>query len=454
MFTLPMNLLFLPNVDLFVYHLRNGLGDDAEQINQNQLAFWDNFPLELQRILVCADDSNFNDPEYLELLRLAGETEAYYTFQDRSEGYPVKGFYYPVRFSDSYGLLFNCHINDRDYLQSFKCFPTLKHLAADKQGNLGKTWIVSGILPRNCETPLETLAQEAYEILRFGRWQQQKPSQGKFLGATVFEVWQPPQGWDMEENRHVLVIFYPDVAAETEAAKYYEVWMRLFYYRNKILWAYCEAQKLRQQLQENFGYIFQAGEMLKQLPLKELQRILEVNIKILSQYASDLNHLEIQLHAIETNQKKYQEHLNYLLQESSKYGETELDFLAHFNQIVKQYEIQIQQDRGSFSPALRVLEDVINTIRGIVEIEQAKRDRNLENIIAAASLGVGTASVAASASSALIKDFTQPYPNQIDNNQLSAVIPLANLLIVILFSIGLGCLVSGFAWKILRSRSV
>ncbi|MBD2085071.1 hypothetical protein NDI49_11615 [Trichocoleus sp. ST-U3] len=453
MFTLPMNLLFLPNLDLFVYHLRNGLGDDAEQINQNQLTFWDNFPLELQRILVAADDSNYNEPEYLELLRLAGETEAYYTFQARTEGYPVKGFYYPVRFSDSYGLLFNCHINDRDYLQSFKCFPTLKHLAADKQGNLGKTWIVSGILPRNCETPLECLAQEAYETLKFGRWKQQKPNKGKFLGATVFEVWLSPQRWDMEENHHVLVIFYPDVAAETEAAKYSEVWMQLFYYRNKIIWSYCEAQKLRQQLQENFGYIFQAGEMLKQLPLKELQRILEVNIKILSQYASDLNHLEIQLHAIETYQKKYQEHLNYLLQEASKYGETELDFLAQFNQIVKQYEIQIQQDRASFSPALRVLEDVINTIRGIVEIEQAKRDRNLENIIAAASLGVGTASVAASASSALVKDFTQPYPNQIDN-QLSAVIPLANLVIVILFSIGLGCLVSGFAWKILRSRSV
>ncbi|MEW5858350.1 MAG: hypothetical protein AB1861_13355, partial [Cyanobacteriota bacterium] len=65
-----------------------------------------------------------------------------------------------------------------------------------------------------------------------------------------------------------------------------------------------------------------------------------------------------------------------------------------------------------------------------------------------------TASVAASASSALVKDFTQPYPNQIDNSQLSVVIPLANLVIVILFSIGLGCLVSGFTWKILRSRSV
>ncbi len=420
------------------------------QIEENQQAFWNNFPPQLQGILASAEEAIFTDPDYLELLTLAGETEAFYTFSDRVDGYPVKGFYYPVRFSDNYGLLFNSQIDDRDYLQSFKCFPTLRKLAADKQGNIGKTWIISGVLPRNSDTPLEILAEEAYQAAMFGKWQ--KVKKGNFLGATVFEIWQPPHSWDIEENHHAIIIFYPDVAAESEAAKYYEDWMKLFSYRNKIIWAYCESQKLRQGLQNSFVHIFQAGEILKQIPLKKLQVILGENIKILSQYASDLNHLEIQLHTIETNQKNYQEHLDHIIQKASKYGETDLLFLENFNKTVKQkYQLQIQQDIDSFSPALRVLEDVINTIRGIVEIEQAKRDRNLENIVAATGVGVGVASVAASAASALIKDITQPYPNQI-NNQQNIALPLANLIIVMLFSIGLGCLISGYTWKLLRYR--
>ncbi len=87
----------------------------------------------------------------------------------------------------------------------------------------------------------------------------------------------------------------------------------------------------------------------------------------------NLNYLEMQLPTIEVNQRNYQERLDCITKEANKFGETDLRFLAKFNQLAKQkYQIQIQEDHASLSPGLRVLENTIKKLRGIVEIEQAQ----------------------------------------------------------------------------------
>ncbi|AMW29845.1 hypothetical protein [Arthrospira platensis] len=62
----------------------------------------------------------------------------------------------------------------------------------------------------------------------------------------------------------------------------------------------------------------------------------------------------------------------------------------------QKYERQVKTDYESLSPGMILLENLIKTIEGIVEINQAKREDRLERAIAAASIGVGTASAAAS----------------------------------------------------------
>lgn len=164
----------------------------------------------------------------------------------------------------------------------------------------------------------------------------QNPQQGRFLGAPIFEVWQPPQRWEsLEENSHVLVILYPNPSVEKTAAKYYQDWLQLFCYRNKILWAYSQTRQLKKRLQASFALIFGLGKNLKNLSLEELQENLEINIETLSGYASDLNYLEIQLHTIQVNQQNYQEQLDFLIEEASKEGETNLYCPTQFSQLVK-----------------------------------------------------------------------------------------------------------------------
>ncbi len=55
--------------------------------------------------------------------------------------------------------------------------------------------------------------------------------------------------------------------------------------------------------------------------------------------------------------------------------DTDLKYLENFPQLVKQkYKIQVEQDHTNLSVGLKIAEDLINTIRGIIEIEQTKRD--------------------------------------------------------------------------------
>lgn len=70
-------------------------------------------------------------------------------------------------------------------------------------------------------------------------------------------------------------------------------------------------------------------------------------------------------------------------------------FLAEFGQIAKKkYQVQLEKDYLSLNPGLAILENITSTIRGMLEIEQAQRDRNLNNTVAIAGVGLATSQLA------------------------------------------------------------
>jgi len=60
------------------------------------------------------------------------------------------GYYYPVRFNDSYGLLLNCSFADNQETSDLTWLNTLQKLVADcvgnQKGTLGETWFFSAQL--------------------------------------------------------------------------------------------------------------------------------------------------------------------------------------------------------------------------------------------------------------------------------------------------------------------
>ena len=89
-----------PTIDLFLYDLRNSLGDDQKDIEQNRRYFYQKFHETVQKKLKqdrLDNDQNL-EVEYIRLLNSS--------FAPLSPDTPLEnGYYFPVRLGDSYGLL-------------------------------------------------------------------------------------------------------------------------------------------------------------------------------------------------------------------------------------------------------------------------------------------------------------------------------------------------------------
>ena len=201
--------------------------------------------------------------------------------------------------------------------------------------------------------------------------------------------------WEgIDKDSHVIVIFYPDEQTFAKAAQYYNAWRYLFYCRHKIIWAYEQGRELKARLATQLKQSLIDSNTLSKKGLHELKKDLQINSKVLSSYVQDINLLPIQQHTVEINLDNYEK------QRQDNFPTEK--FLTEFSQIAKhKYQIQLEKDYLSLNPGLAILENVTSTIRGMVEIEQAQRDReqaqrerNLNNTVAIAGVGLATSQLA------------------------------------------------------------
>ncbi|MEG4578431.1 hypothetical protein QUA71_02140 [Microcoleus sp. MON1_C5] len=148
----------------------------------------------------------------------------------------------------------------------------------------------------------------------------------------------------------------------------------------------------------------------RKVDLKELQQSLVNSLTIFSAYDNYIRRWEEQENTIKTNLKNYEKRLGTI---GDKMGSdrTDFKFMENFSIFAtEKYVGQVEADNRSLSGGLRLLENAIQTIKGISEIERAKSDRALNVTIAAAGVGIATSGVAASVYAGQIK----PPQNPID----------------------------------------
>lgn len=424
-----MNTVIYPTVDLFIYQLRQGLGDDKDNVLKNKESFLEYFNLEPQvKAFVekaITDQNYINKSSYfVPLLQSSNYQKLTNNPEDK---YKLEGFYYPVISADTYGLLFDCSIIPSEQEQPINCFEYLKKLAPQENNNLGKVWILSTHSPPQSDS--RTLAKSIYEHFRKNepeitdqniQWEwkyHQHLPESKFLGADIFWIdhFYPLEKYkNQTEEQGILIIVYPEALPNPDvqkiAANLNKHWLNLFSFQCKIIWAYKQAQDIREQLETEFIEIRNTFLEIKNLPLEEsnpnldihnLQSILKKRVKNISSYAINLSYLEIQLSTIETNLHNYKLCLEHIENQANKHHptkKTSLDcFRKNFVEVVEsQYKKQVEKDREILTPGLTTLENLINQLKNITELEEGERDRHIENIIAATGIGVGTASAAAS----------------------------------------------------------
>ncbi len=442
--------LCYPSLNLFLFHLKEGLGESNQKILANHHVFWTNLPSEIKVDLET--ESRTRNPEFTRLLELSQGKKTYPLKVAQMKGFKIGGYYYPVLLNDTYGLLLDICVEEKQKPIGVRCFPELKEVISDRKGDLGKTWMISGYLPDSSANPQE-IAAASYYYFTGKEWQDAKVHPGKFLGADIFEVWQSSPDWksieeDEEERNTILIIIYPNQKVMDEASRFYDYWINLLSCRHKILWAYNQSRIYSEKLQRQLSLLNETIEALNQSKLD--LATLKKNLASFSNYIIELEQLETLNQSLEVNLYNYRTWVSNISTRASQVGETNLKFLEELNEVVtQQYQKQIHQDYSSFKSGLQILAGLRDTIKGMVEIEQAESDRRIESLVAAAGIGVGTASAAASASSALIKDFSQFYPIKVDR-KLPIAEPLSNLIVILLFSLGLGLLTGWLSWKILQ----
>ena len=464
--------IIYPTIDLFSYDLAEGLGQSEDDINQNRDNFWRRIYGGQMTAAQLADtikaESEISD--YIELLGKAG----------KDFDYPLDGFYYPVKLSDTYALQVNCSIDlthqDRDdpslkYApRNIPSFQKIQKNIIDKLHNsqtnqpdnhIGQTWFVWGKLAFADQNASDA-AKRIYGQLKIfdnPNWEKDlkteiNPSPPKLSGAECFELWQlPTDRGDINQNKHLLICLFPyeleiqDIGKKI-IPKLYPSLMRLFSYRHKIIWSYYLSRRYKNELKNKVKKI-QAiiasvadQDHSPQTDLAQLQQNLKSSLNLINVYVQELIYLESQKNTIETNLDNYQNKIKRL---ENADRDSNIPFLENFASIVtKKYIPQIIADITNLSPNQKSLENSIRNIEGIINIEQTRSDRKLNQTIFAVGTGLGTSQVAAGVIVAQFPAISNDKPNYPPAIYMSGVF---------LISIAIGAVFGFLVWLLVRSRN-
>lgn len=420
----PIKLIY-PTLDLFLYDLREGLGQSEENIHQNCWDFW----------YKIYNDSKLNSSgKYLDeafFRQLAKREKAEASFvqllenqQVESFELPLDGYYYPLQLGDTYALQVDCSGNYADGKQSLnntlqeigiltqRKQTILQHIGGENvRGKIGQTWLMWGQIDQDIqdETKLENIAKECYnQLSNKPDWNRDFWGKGNYLDATVFELWQFPANWEKlkEESEHLQIWLFPhhlsiDTIRQTMADIYVDL-IRLFSYRHKIIWSYAQSHKPKNALKNDYLLVKNSVSAIvpstqpiqpAQPDLKQLETTLNNTFNTLAQYAIDLDKLNAQSRTLEINIENYQRRLKRLT-EKDKTPQKDLSFLIEFGDFAKErYLRQVEADYTSLSTGLTLLENLIRTLEGTSNIRQTASDRTLNKTVAAAGIGLATSQV-------------------------------------------------------------
>jgi hypothetical protein len=425
------NWLIYPTVDLFVYDLAEGIGQNENKISQNREQFWQKIygdqisASQLEKL----QQAEAGTGDYIKLLGDTPEVK----FESSLDGYA-----YPVKIGDTYAAQFDLSgkiepDEDKRFApKEIDCLGGQKEKIISRvnpPATIGQSWLVWGQLTANDQNALET-AKNCYTKLNIfpnTKWDRDLKATGQFLDADFYELWLPPgDRGNIGQNYHVLICLFPYNSGQSirdisnTVAKLYPHLMRLFAYRNKVIWAYTHSRQLKADLKDASLTIQQIVTQLpeqvnaRKVDLKELQQSLVNSLTLFSVYANYISRLEEQENTIKTNLKNYEKRLG-TINEKMGNDRTDFKFMENFSIFAtEKYVCQVEADNRSLSGGLRLLENAIQTIEGISEIERAKSDRALNVTIAAAGVGIATSGVAASVYAGQIK----PPQNPIDANMV------------------------------------
>ncbi|AFY84895.1 hypothetical protein [Oscillatoria acuminata] len=243
----------------------------------------------------------------------------------------------------------------------------------------------------------------------------------EFLGGFLYE-------YQDIYNRHpygqilILLIFLEESKEKLNAVQ----WSlpELFCYERKIFQNYLDSRGEYKKANQDIERIEEtirtfppniATNIPPDLSDKEL-RLLKQEIKNLLdlslRYSQRMRSLVTFENTIEINRQNY---LNTLTRMEVKSQSDLTGWRNQANQILGMFQGQIKADLVYLQQGERLLDTAINTIRGLVEIDQAERDRILENNIQIIGVGIAVGAIVASTSALIFQQEPMTFPWEVSH---------------------------------------
>ncbi|NES43409.1 hypothetical protein [Moorena sp. SIO2C4] len=384
-----------PSVTLYAFHLCQDLSQEPGKFRQDADQLWQHCanlsePLAIPELKSLPEKIQSFPSQtaiasrYIELLPDHGRL--IYTPPLQIEGSGLTVEVYPVKIHDTYALDLTLYYQNVTVpaSQFSRLNPQGCLLASNIQPSLGQTLVLYG---EPVGTPQEDRKLADACVDAFFQGNDQKPqfmASGQLFGSPIFAY---DNGKEKPtEQCHLLVWLnrHPETLNLVEKTSL--SFFNLLCCRSKILFAYDQARWCYRQTRGLYGQLEQEVKGFKELPrdpetrLEQLkQKLTEMPLKTFD-YAGYLRDMEDHKTAIATNASNYDTWLKKIREFSLKYDN--IEFLEDFlHQRTKQFQKQIQTNLNYLKPGQQLFDQMLGSIRGIVEIDQAERDRALEKAL-------------------------------------------------------------------------
>jgi hypothetical protein len=348
-----------------------------------------------------------------------------------------RGFFYPQYINDSYSFLLHVfhpqkpgkdgvRFSDLAQLRPPESFftgtsstldePIQTHL---KQASWGTTILFSGFIdspPATLEEGKIWANQLLQNLLGIDSLGTAPPFLAcrEFLGGFLYE-YQDVYNRNPYGQILILLIFSEESKEKLNGVQ----WSlpELFCYENKIFQNYLDSREEYKRANQEIKTIEKtirtflpniATNVLPDLSEKEL-RSLKQEIKnfldLSLRYSQQMRSLVTFENTIAINWENY---LNTLTRMEIKSQRDLTGWRDNANHIFGMFQGQIKVDLVYLQQGERLLDTAINTIRGLVEIDQAERDRSLERQIQAVGVGIAAGAIVASTSGLITEPWQLP----------------------------------------------
>lgn len=477
------------SLTLYAYHLRTDISMGAEQPSKDADKMWETLVVlgqtlqipalqNLKQELICYNSEGQYEPiaenqltfKRQSLLRSKnGELEFDLVRPIGCKDVKLNGKLYPFRLHDTYAIDLTLLCNNTIFIDKVKQL-NLKELLLPQylQASLGKTLLLYAKLAVECEDDecLENLADDYVVQLIGDKIQPQGHSKGKLLNNLIFEY----ETLEIEPLKrcHILIWFInKDTPTDKQLNQVSSHLLTLLCARHKILSAYNDYQSYSYEAENLYSKMESHIKELENITTNEQSNKLEERLEkfkvLLAKLLREIiDYSKYQTYAadyentIATNIKNYE--LSFLKLSDSP--DDNLSFLKEFLELsCYKYEAQIQIDRQYLEPGAKLFQQLIDTIRGMVAIDQAKlevqkteREKRLGLLITSISTGVASGLAFSSVSAAVMpkpsSNLSPPFKDSISGFEFLVDVGF-HLLCGLFFAI-----FTGFTfWNIQNSRS-